>query len=71
MSVSARRANANEVFTELNSNFFPDLEARYPGLHVALQGEQKKMRESFGSLAVGYPVAILGIFIIMATIFRS
>jgi len=69
--VDARRANANEVFAELNANFFPDLEARYPGLHMALQGEQKKMRESLGSLAVGFPVAILGIFIIMATIFRS
>ena len=69
--VDARRANANEVFAELKTNFFPDLETHYPGLHVALQGEQKKMRESLGSLMVGYPVAILGIFIIMATIFRS
>ncbi|MBW1609510.1 MAG: efflux RND transporter permease subunit, partial [Deltaproteobacteria bacterium] len=40
-------------------------------LHVALQGEQKKMRESFESLYVGYPMAILGIFIIIATMFRS
>ncbi len=69
--VDASRANANEVFGELKAHFFPQLKTRYPGLHVALQGEQKKMRESLGSLAIGFPLAILGIFIIMATIFRS
>ena len=29
------------------------------------------MRESFGSLKIGFPMAILGMFIIIATIFRS
>jgi multidrug efflux pump subunit AcrB len=38
---------------------------------MALQGEKKKMRESFGSLYVGFPLAILGIYIIIATMFRS
>jgi multidrug efflux pump subunit AcrB len=69
--VDTNRANANEIFSELSSNFFPQLERQYPGLYVALQGEQKKMRESFESLFVGYPLAILGIFIIVATMFRS
>ncbi|MFC1859620.1 efflux RND transporter permease subunit, partial [Thermodesulfobacteriota bacterium] len=69
--VDTNRANANEIFSELSANFFPQLKRRYPELHVALQGEQKKMRESFDSLYVGYPLAILGIFIIIATMFRS
>jgi multidrug efflux pump subunit AcrB len=69
--VDTNKANANEIFSELSSNFFPQLQRRYPGLHVALQGEQKKMRESFNSLYWGYPLAILGIFIIIATMFRS
>jgi multidrug efflux pump subunit AcrB len=69
--VDTNKANANEIFSELSSNFFPQLKRRYPGLHVALQGEQKKMRESLGSLFVGYPLAILGMFIIIATMFRS
>jgi len=69
--VDTTKANANEIFSELSSNFFPQLKRRYPELHVALQGEQKKMRESFDSLYVGYPLAILGIFIIIATMFRS
>ncbi len=69
--VDTSKANANEIFSELDLNFFPQLKRRYPGLHVSLQGEQKKMRESFDSLFVGYPLAILGIFIIIATMFRS
>ena len=69
--VDSNKANTNEIFSELSSNYFPQLQRRYPGLHVDLQGEQKKMRESFDSLFVGYPLAILGIFIIIATMFRS
>jgi len=69
--VDSKRANANEIFAELSSDFFPELMRRYPNLHVALQGEQKKMRESFDSLYVGFPLAILGIFIIISTMFRS
>ena len=67
----AIRANANEIFSELGGSFFPKLSRTYPGLHVALQGEKKKMRESFSSLYMGYPLAILGIFIVVATMFRS
>ena len=69
--VDTQKANANEIFTELIKNFFPTLKDRYPDVQVALQGEQKKMRESFNSLYVGYPLAVLGIFIIVATMFRS
>ncbi len=69
--VDTNKANANEVFAELRANFFPDLMRRYPGLRVAQQGEQKKMREAFQPLMVGYPLALLGIFIVIATIFRS
>ncbi len=69
--VDTTRANANEIFADLNAHFFPTLKQRYPNIHVALQGEQKKMRESFSSLYVGFPMAILGIFIIIATMFRS
>ncbi|MGQ9669128.1 MAG: efflux RND transporter permease subunit [Desulfosoma sp.] len=70
-AVDSDRANANEILQDLSANFFPDLEKRYPGLRIALQGEKKKMRESLSSLKVGFPLALLGIFIILATIFRS
>ena len=69
--VDTKKANANEIFADLSANYFPQLKKKYPGLFIDLQGEQKKMRESFGSLEIGFPLAVLGIFIIIATMFRS
>ena len=69
--IDSKRANANEIFGALKTGFFPDLKKKYPDLHISLQGEQKKMRESLLSLKVGFPLAVLGIFIIIATMFRS
>ena len=69
--LDTNRANANEIFEELKSNYFPQLLHRFPDLKVSLQGEQKKMRESFETLYIGFPLALLGIFIIIATMFRS
>jgi multidrug efflux pump subunit AcrB len=69
--VDTHKANANEIFAELSANYFAQLKKRHPGLFVDLQGEQKKMRESFGSLFIGFPLAVMGIFIVIATMFRS
>jgi multidrug efflux pump subunit AcrB len=69
--VDTNRANANEIFAEIKSGFLAEIHDRYPGLHVSLQGEQKKSRESLSSLFIGFPLAMVGIFIIIATMFRS
>ena len=69
--VDSATANATEIIGQLSGNFFPELRKKYPGLKVSVQGEQKKFRESIESLYVGFPLAVLGIFIIIATIFRS
>jgi len=69
--LDTNKANAAEIFAELSSGYFHQLKHRFPDLRVALQGEQKKMRESFETLYIGFPLAVLGIFIIIATMFRS
>lgn len=69
--VDPKRANSQEVFAELASGFFQELKAGYPGLHISMQGSKKDMRESFSSLKVTFPLAVVGIFVIVATIFRS
>ncbi len=69
--VDPKRANSQDVFAELSKGFFKSLEDSYPGLHVSMQGAKKNMRESFSSLKVTFPLAVLGIFVIIATIFRS
>ncbi len=69
--VDPKRANSQEVFAELAARFFPELKERYPSLHISMQGSKKNMRESFSSLKVTFPLAVFGIFVIVATIFRS
>lgn len=75
ISVSAdidkNRANANEVYQELRKSYFQELQQKYYGLTVVLQGEQKKMQEAFGSLKVSFPMAVVGIFVLIAAMFRS
>nr|MBF0222528.1 efflux RND transporter permease subunit [Desulfobulbaceae bacterium] len=69
--VDTNKANANEILGQLSADFFPELKNRYPDLYISAQGEQKKMRESFSSLKIGFPLAGVGIFVIVATMFRS
>ncbi len=71
--VDPKRANAQEVFAALSAKngFFQQLQAAYPGLHISMQGEKKDMRESFSSIEISFPLTVLGIFVIVATIFRS
>jgi multidrug efflux pump subunit AcrB len=69
--VDPKRANSQEIFADLSSGFFQELERQYPGLHISMQGAKKNMRESFSSLKVTFPLAVVGIFVIVATIFRS
>jgi multidrug efflux pump subunit AcrB len=69
--VDTSRANANEIFAAFKTGFLKEVNNRYPGLRVALQGEQKKTRESLTSLFIGFPLAMVGIVVIIATMFRS
>ncbi len=69
--IDSNKANTNEIIAELSRGYFAELEERYPGLRVSVQGEKKKQRESFGSLLIGFPLAMCGMFMIIATMFRS
>jgi len=69
--VDSHKANTTEVLDALSESFFNELEARYPGLIISVQGDKKRTRETFGSLFVGFPLALFGMFMIIATIFRS
>ena len=43
----------------------------YPGLEVEFLGEAEEMRKSFASLRIGFPVALLIIFALLAGLFKS
>jgi len=69
--VDTRRANTQEVLADMSQKFLPNLLKKHPGLHYRFEGPQKESRDAFGGLAIGFPLALLGMFVIIATIFRS
>ncbi len=69
--VDSRLAGAGEIVASLGRDFFPRLKDRYPGLLVSVQGAKKNMRESVATLKKTFPLAVVTIFVIIATVFRS
>jgi multidrug efflux pump subunit AcrB len=64
-------ANANEVVAQLREGVLATLPSDFPGVVWTMEGEQRENEESLGSLVVGFPMALMGIYLIIATIFRS
>lgn len=69
--VNARKANAQEIIAKVKRDYLPELMAKYPGVFASIEGEKKKTTESFDSLKIGFPLALLGIYLILATMFKS
>ena len=64
-------ANASVIVADLKANFLPGLAERYPGLTYALEGQEKRTRESLDSIKSGYFLAMMGIFLLLASQFKS
>ena len=64
-------ANASVIVADLKANFLPGLTERYPGLTYALEGQEKRTRESLDSIKSGYFLAMMGIFLLLASQFKS
>jgi multidrug efflux pump subunit AcrB len=64
-------ANTREIAGSLEAGILDELMTDHPGVYIAVRGEKKRTQESFSSLKPGYTLALVGIFIIVATIFRS
>ena len=66
-------ANAEDILQDLGAagGFFDDLRSRYPGIKLDLAGQRQQMFDSLNALKVWYPIALLGIFTVLAAIFRS
>jgi HAE1 family hydrophobic/amphiphilic exporter-1 len=64
-------ANASMIVNDLKTNFLPTLRQRYPGLAYDFEGQEKRTRESMDSIKSGYLLALMGIFLLLASQFRS
>ena len=63
--------NASTIVTDLKADFLPRLIKRYPGLRYDLEGQEKRTQESLQSLKKGFTLALMAIFLLLATQFRS
>ncbi|MDP7034433.1 MAG: efflux RND transporter permease subunit [Planctomycetota bacterium] len=68
--VDEDRANTRQVTRALEESL-ADVETRFPGTRVRFSGKRQRTLESVRSLAVGFPVALFGIYSIIAILFGS
>lgn len=70
-AVNTNRANTGEIYAELKQGYFEELKKRFPEVTITLQGEEKEMKASMGSLIYGFPLGAVAVFVIIAATFRS
>jgi multidrug efflux pump subunit AcrB len=64
-------ANAKQIMSEMRENFLPALTRLHPGVFYTIEGQEQSTKESLQSLYVGFAIAMVGIFVILAAIFHS
>ena len=65
------KANASRIASDLKSDVVPKLLARYPSLRFRWEGQQQETAESFNSLAIGFVVAMLAMYLLLVFEFSS
>ena len=69
--VDEERANAKRIIEDLKKNFLSDLLRKYPSIRYTFEGQEQRTEESVSSLARGFTIALLGMYLLLATQFRS
>lgn len=70
-AVDINRANPSEIVANIGQTFMDGLTARYPHLAWSVEGVEASNQETLGGLQRGFIVAVFGIFVVLAGIFRS
>jgi multidrug efflux pump subunit AcrB len=68
--VDKKKGNANDIIKDLEKSFIPTLTKEY-GITCEVSGQQSESRDSLGALWFLFPIAMFGIYFIIASIFRS
>ncbi len=64
-------ANENKIMAGLRTNQLPRILASYPGLKYSFEGRQRSARKALSHLFYGLCFSLLGIYTILAVMFRS
>jgi multidrug efflux pump subunit AcrB len=69
--VDEDQANAMELIADLRGEFLAELLETHPRVTARWEGQQEETRESFGSLLVGFLLALGGMYVLLTLEFRS
>jgi len=63
--------NANQIIADIQQNVIPVLESKFQGLTYTLQGQLRAQKESLEAMGVGFVVALVAIYVMLAIPFKS
>jgi HAE1 family hydrophobic/amphiphilic exporter-1 len=69
--VDSRIANIAEIIRDTQTRFLPELQHKYPGVQITLEGQSKESEKTGVSLRRGFLVGLVGIFVLLSFLFRS
>jgi len=69
--VNTRKANTAEIIDLLNTRFLPDFLKKYPDIRISFSGEIKEAATTQSSLARGFLIGLIGIFVLLSFQFRT
>jgi multidrug efflux pump subunit AcrB len=69
--VDTRQANTAEIIAQLNAVFLPDFQKKYPNIRISFSGEIKEAATTKSSLARGFMIGLIGIFVLLSFQFRT
>ncbi|HKK99648.1 MAG TPA: efflux RND transporter permease subunit [Desulfotignum sp.] len=69
--IDEEAANAQKIVEDLQTGFLPDLVTRFPGVSYDLEGQARRTEESIDSLSRGFSFALMVMFLLLASQFRS
>lgn len=64
-------ANAQNIVADLKNTFLDSLVQKFPGVSYDLEGQAKRTKELMESLGIGFSVAAMIMFLLLASQFRS
>jgi len=73
--VEAAQADATEdlppILAEIETDVLPRIRADVPGIDVSFEGQSRNQSREMGSMAVAFPMALMGMFLLVVLVFRS
>ncbi|ETR73706.1 MAG: hypothetical protein OMM_06773 [Candidatus Magnetoglobus multicellularis str. Araruama] len=69
--VDTRHANTAEIIEQLNAEFHPNFIKQYPKIRISYSGEIKESATTQSSLARGFLIGLIGIFVLLSFQFRT